>query len=87
MPYKSRSEAAGAYPNTVPDASNPDFAVRVQCPSPGGTAAHIATIRRTALFNVDGEMTDGIGVDLDDDGVEQLIVALRRAQRSKGDDA
>ncbi len=63
----------------VRDVENPSFSVLVAWPP--DTPIQVVT-RRSVPFEIEGEVTDGIGVALDEAGVDALIAALRAAKRS-----
>jgi hypothetical protein len=79
-PNRERWVARGQTERSIRDASLPQFAVRVEW-KPGQGVQIITT--RFEPFQLDDEVTDGIYVSLDSDGIDSLIATLRYAQRRR----
>ena len=80
MSNRERWTSPGQTRRVVRDVENPAFSILVAWPP--DTPIQVVT-RRSTPFEVDGEVTDGIGVALDEEGVDALIFALQAAKRSR----
>jgi hypothetical protein len=77
---RERWVSPGQTERSIRDNAFPQFSVRVEWKP--GQGVQVATVR-SEPFQLDDEVTDGIYVSLDSDGIDSLIAALRYAQRRR----